>query len=195
MESFLQLSESEGNSLYINHSWAMGKFVTKDEDGNDVPLDFEHLLIHPDFRTGYGKFDDGHYKYVWDQQVGVRPDNYKELVAQEYKRAFSARVYIKDKGVYLWQRHSFFEGQAFDEAVSACWKDKVEGKVPCFKYVGSEKISFSGGASGFKAKLEYVKWVDKPADFDEPSDMGSSEARTVTLGEGGSGELDEELPF
>ena len=94
----------------------------------------------------------------------------------------------------MWQRHSFFEGQAFDEAVSACWKDKVEGKVPCFKYVGSERVSLKRGASGFKAKLEYVKWVDKPADFDEPSDMGSSEVRTVTLGEGGSGDF-EDIPF
>ena len=193
MKSFLQLSEGEGNSLYIKHSFAMGKFVTNSGEG-DEPLQFEHLLIHPDFETGYGKYD-GQYQYVWDQQVGVRPDNYKQLVEQGYKRAFSARVYIKDKGVYLWQRFSFLEGQAFDEAMGSCWKDKVEGKVPCFKYVGSEKVSFSGGASGFKAKLEYVKWVDKPADFDEPSDMGSSEVRKVTLGEGGSGELEEDIPF
>ena len=135
MESFLQLNESEGNSLYIKHSFAMGKFVTNNGEG-DEPLQFEHLLIHPDF----------------------------------------------------------LEGQAFDEAMGSCWKDKVEGKVPCFKYLGSEKVSFSGGASGFKAKLEYVKWVDKPADFDEPSDMGSSEARAVKLGEGGSGEF-EDIPF
>ena len=63
------------------------------------------------------------------------------------------------------------EGQTFDEAMSAAWKHKAEGKVPCFKYAGSEKITFSGGASGFKGKLEYVKWVDKPADFDEPEEM------------------------
>ena len=43
--------------------------------------------------------------------------------------------------------------------------------MPCFKYAGSEKVTFSKGASGFKGKLEYVKWVDKPAQFDEPEEM------------------------
>jgi hypothetical protein len=54
--------------------------------------------------------------------------------------------------------------------MSAAWKDKVDGKVPCFKYEGSEKISLSGGAKGYVAKLSYVKWVDMPEDFNNPAE-------------------------
>tara|TARA_R100000773_G_scaffold8376_1_gene8099 strand:+ start:162 stop:713 length:552 start_codon:yes stop_codon:yes gene_type:complete len=167
--SFLELDDKEGLGMYIKHDFRLGKFVINNAEGVE-PLDFEYMLIDTDFQTGYGKYD-GQYQFVWDQQVGVKPDNAKELVAQDYKRAFSARIYIKDKGVYLWQRFGLLEGQTFDEAMSAAWQHKVEGKVPCFKYAGSEKITFSGGASGFKGKLEYVRWVDKPTDFDEPAEM------------------------
>jgi len=167
--SFLELDDKEGLPMFIKHDFALGKFVLTSAEGVE-PLDFEYMLIDTDFQTGYGKYD-GQYQFIWDQQVGVKPDNAKELVAQDYKRAFSARIYIKDKGVYLWQRFGLLEGQTFDEAMSAAWQHKVEGKVPCFKYAGSEKITFSGGASGFKGKLEYVRWVDKPTDFDEPAEM------------------------
>jgi len=167
--SFLELDDKEGLGMYIKHDFRLGKFVINNAEGVE-PLDFEYMLIDTDFQTGYGKYD-GQYQFIWDQQVGVKPDNAKELVAQDYKRAFSARIYIKDKGVYLWQRFGLLEGQTFDEAMSAAWQHKVDGKVPCFKYAGSEKITFSGGASGFKGKLEYVRWVDKPTDFDEPAEM------------------------
>ena len=167
--SFLELDDKEGLGMYIKHDFRLGKFVINNAEGVE-PLDFEYMLIDTDFQTGYGKYD-GQYQFIWDQQVGIKPDNAKELVAQDYKRAFSARIYIKDKGVYLWQRFGLLEGQTFDEAMSSAWKDKVEGKVPCFKYTGSEKISFSNGSSGFKGKLDYVQWVDKPADFDEPAEM------------------------
>jgi hypothetical protein len=167
--SFLELDDKEGLGMYIKHDFRLGKFVINNAEGVE-PLDFEYMLIDTDFQTGYGKYD-GQYQFVWDQQVGVKPENAKDLVAQDYKRAFSAKVFIKDKGVYLWQRFGLLEGQTFDEAMSAAWKHKEEGKVPCFKYAGSEKITFSGGASGFKGKLEYVKWVEKPADFDEPEEM------------------------
>ena len=167
--SFLELDDKEGLGMYIKHDFRLGKFVINNAEGVE-PLDFEYMLIDTDFQTGYGKYD-GQYQFIWDQQVGVKPDNAKELVAQDYKRAFSARIYIKDKGVYLWQRFGLLEGQTFDEAMSVAWQYKVEGKVPCFKYGGSEKITFSGGASGFKGKLEYVRWGDKPTDFDEPAEM------------------------
>ena len=167
--SFLELDDKEGLGMYIKHDFRLGKFVINNAEGVE-PLDFEYMLIDTDFQTGYGKYD-GQYQFIWDQQVGVKPDNAKELVAQDYKRAFSARIYIKDKGVYLWQRFGLLEGQTFDEAMSAAWQHKVEGKVPCFKYAGSEKVTFSKGASGFKGKLEYVRWVDKPTDFDEPAEM------------------------
>ena len=167
--SFLELDDKEGLPMFIKHDFALGKFVLTSAEGVE-PLDFEYMLIDTDFQTGYGKYD-GQYQFIWDQQVGVKPDNAKELVAQDYKRAFSARIYIKDKGVYLWQRFGLLEGQTFDEAMSAAWQHKVEGKVPCFKYAGSEKVTFSKGASGFKGKLEYVRWVDKPTDFDEPAEM------------------------
>ena len=167
--SFLELDDKEGLPMFIKHDFALGKFVLTSAEGVE-PLDFEYMLIDADFQTGYGKFD-GQYQFVWDQQVGVKPDNAKDLLADGYKRAFNARIYIKGKGVYLWQRFSLLEGQTFDEAMSAAWKHKEEGKVPCFKYAGSEKVTFSKGASGFKGKLEYVKWVDKPAEFDEPEEM------------------------
>ena len=167
--SFLELDDKEGLGMYIKHDFRLGKFVINNAEGVE-PLDFEYMLIDTDFQTGYGKYD-GQYQFVWDQQVGVKPDNAKALLADGYKRAFNARIYIKDKGVYLWQRFSLLEGQTFDEAMSAAWQHKVEGKVPCFKYAGSEKVTFSKGASGFKGKLEYVRWVDKPTDFDEPAEM------------------------
>jgi hypothetical protein len=168
--SFLELDDKEGLGMYLRHDFRLGKFVVNNAEGVE-PLDFEYMLIDTDFQTGYGQYRNGAYDFVWDQQVGVKPDNAKELVADGYKRAFGARIYIKDKGVYLWQRFTLLEGQTFDEAMSSAWKDKVEGKVPCFKYTGSEKISFSNGSSGFKGKLDYVQWVDKPADFDEPVEM------------------------
>jgi hypothetical protein len=101
---------------------------------------------------------------------GVPNGNKAELIADGYNRAFGARVYLKEKGVFVWQRFSKLECQSFDDAMSAAWKDKVDGKVPCFKYEGSEKISLSGGAKGYVAKLTYVKWVDMPEDFNNPTE-------------------------
>ena len=122
--SFLELDDKEGLGMYIKHDFRLGKFVVNNAEGVE-PLDFEYMLIDTDFQTGYGKYD-GQYQFIWDQQVGIKPDNAKELVAQDYKRAFSARIYIKDKGVYLWQRFGLLEGQTFDEAMSSAWKDKVD---------------------------------------------------------------------
>jgi hypothetical protein len=161
--SFLQLNENDASGMYIKHSFQLGKFVV-----NDEPLDVEYMLIHPDFQTGFGRFS-GQYEWVWDDKQGVPNDNKSELIADGYSRAFGARVYLKDKGVYLWQRFSKLECQSFDDAMSAAWRDKVDGKVPCFKYEGSEKISLASGAKGYVAKLSYVKWVDMPEDFNNPS--------------------------
>ena len=159
--SFLQLNENDSASMYIKHSFQLGKFVVSDE-----PLEVDYMLIHPDFKTGWGQYKDGQFLWEWDKTQGVARSDKAELIADGYNRAFGARVYIKGKGVYVWQRFSKLEGQSFDDAISAAWKDKEEGKVPCFKYEGSEKISLSGGAKGYVAKLSYVKWVDTPADFD-----------------------------
>jgi len=158
--SFLQLNENDSASMYIKHSFQLGKFVV-----NDEPLDVDYMLIHPDFKTGFGKYE-GQFQWQWDEKQGVARSDKAELIADGYNRAFAARVYIKGRGVYLWQRFSKLEGQSFDDAISAAWKDKEDGKVPCFKYEGSEKVSLGNGAKGYVAKLSYVKWVDKPADFD-----------------------------
>lgn len=163
--SFLQLNENDASSMYIKHSFQLGKFVV-----NDEPLDVDYMLIHPDFQTGWGQYKDGQFMWEWDEQQGVARADKAELIADGYNRAFGARVYIKDKGVYLWQRFSKLEGQSFDEAITAAWKDKVDGKVPCFKYEGSEKISLAAGAKGYVAKLSYVKWVDMPEDFNNPAE-------------------------
>ena len=83
--SFLELDDKEGLGMYIKHDFRLGKFVINNAEGVE-PLDFEYMLIDTDFQTGYGKYD-GQYQFVWDQQVGVKPDNAKDLVAQDYKRA------------------------------------------------------------------------------------------------------------
>jgi hypothetical protein len=162
--SFLQLNESDGASMYIKHSFQIGKFVS-----NDEPLDIDYMLIHPDFKTGWGKYD-GQFEWRWDTQQGVPDDNKADLIKDGFNRAFGARVYLKDQGVFVWQRFSKLECQSFDIAMSSAWKDKVDGKVPCFKYEGSEKISLAGGAKGYVAQLSYVKWVDMPEDFENPTE-------------------------
>ena len=175
--SFLQLNENDGASMYMKHSFQLGKFVS-----NDEPLDVDFMLIHPDFQTGWGKYD-GQFEWQWDDKQGVPNGNKAELIADGYNRAFGARVYLKEKGVFVWQRFSKLECQSFDDAMSAAWKDKVDGKVPCFKYEGSEKISLSGGAKGYVAKLTYVKWGDMPDAFNNPSE-GNNDEPEDTLEDG-----------
>ena len=45
--SFLQLNENDSASMYIKHSFQLGKFLV-----NDEPVDVDYMLIHPDFKTG-----------------------------------------------------------------------------------------------------------------------------------------------
>ena len=104
--SFLQLSENEGSSMYI-------QFVFKDGEGksNDEIIEAKYFMIHPDFKTGFSKYENGVYKNMWDQKVGVRPDNYKELLADGYARSFWCRVLIKDKGVLFGQGRVFLKAK------------------------------------------------------------------------------------
>ena len=78
--SFLQLNENDGASMYMKHSFQLGKFVS-----NDEPLDVDYMLIHPDFQTGWGKYD-GQFEWQWDNKQGVPNDNKAELIADGYNR-------------------------------------------------------------------------------------------------------------
>jgi hypothetical protein len=148
--SFLQLNENEGSSMYI-------QFVFKDGvwKSNDEIIEAKYFMIHPDFKTGFSKYENGVYKNMWDEKVGVRPDNYKELLADGYARSFWCRVLIKDKGVFA-------------------WSDKVDGKAPVFEYIGNESVVVRNG-KGFQAKLKYLEWKDIPEDFDEQLGDDSSD--------------------
>lgn len=167
--SFLQLNENEGSSMYVQFLFKDGVWKS-----NDEIIEAKYFMIHPDFKTGFTKYENGVYKNMWDEKVGVRPDNYKELMADGFQRSFWCRVLIKDKGVFVWSRNSTFEGKAFDEAISSAWSDKVDGKAPVFEYMGNESIALSYG-KGFQAKLKYLEWKDIPEDFDEQLGDDSSD--------------------
>lgn len=162
--SVLNLVEDSSNNMYIKHSWALGRFV----DGNDEPLDFEHFAIDLDFKTGFTKWEDMQKDVVWDSKPGIKPDNWKDLEANGYKRSFWCRVYLKDHGVFIWERNGRPELEVFDQMITDAWatKDANPGKVPVFKYVGSEKIKYKV-ASGYQARVEFSGWTERPAEFDQ----------------------------
>lgn len=180
--SILNLVEDNTSNMYLKHSWALGRFVST----SDEPYDFKHFVIDLDFRTGFTKWVDQQKFVVWDKEPGIKPDNWRELVKDDYKRSFWCRVFVKDIGILIWERNGRPELEVFDQMITDAWKTKDEnpGKVPVFEYKGAEKVKY-GMASGYKANIEFVKWTDKPAEFDElPSAPVAEDA-----------DLDDGIPF
>ena len=63
-------------------------------------------------------------------------------------------------------------------------RGKIRSMVKCHvSNMSSEKISLSGGAKGYVAKLTYVKWVDMPDAFNNPSE-GNNDEPEDTLEDG-----------
>jgi hypothetical protein len=170
--SFLQLTENDNSQMYIKHGWHTGYFMV----GDDM-IEVTHFMLDTNFKTGYGKFEDGQYYYRWDEQQGAGNPDKDKLLADGYKRAFEAPMYIKGKGNYVWQRFSQNEAQAFDDAMSKAWQSKpaTGDQVPVFEYTGSKKVQ-AGQSKGFVPLIEFVKWQERPEDFVNMSlDTGGQE--------------------
>lgn len=184
--SFLQLKENDNSKMYIKHGWHTGYFMV----GDDM-IEVTHFMLDPDFKTGYGKFEDGEYFYQWDEKQGAGNPNKEKLLSEGYKRAFEVAMYVKGKGNYVWQRFSQNEAQAFDDAMSKAWQTKPAGndQVPVFQYTGSKKVQ-AGQSKGFVPLIEFVQWQPRPEDFvNIYSDTGSQEETKS------DDQLEEGIPF
>jgi len=163
----LGLNSGASDSLYIKHSSKDKTWVTADGE-----IQLVHLLIDPStIQTGWGMYD-GLYNFTWDEKPGVKgvqpgPDK---------KRALSVSMYIPDVGTRLWQRFTWGEGEGFNNMCSTFWNDigKNPGKVPHLQYTGSKVQEFKVGSSSIP-EFTFVKWADKPADFNAVPPKAPSE--------------------
>jgi hypothetical protein len=162
----LGLNGGGSDSLYIKHSSKDKTWQTQDGEINLV-----HLLVDPaSIQTGWGMYD-GLYNFTWDKKPGVKGVQ----PGPDYKRAFSVSLYIPDVGTRLWQRFTWGEGEGFNNMCSTFWNDiqKNPGKVPHLQYTGSKTQEFKVGSSSIP-EFSFVKWTDKPADFNAvPVDQGA----------------------
>ena len=108
----------ENLSMYLNHSAMLGKFVVDKE-----PIEVEYLVVHPEITTGYIKWTLNKEKFTqWDAKSGVRPENYRDLIADDYQRAFQARVCVDNKDVYIWETSAKTSLEVFDDMITQAYK-------------------------------------------------------------------------
>lgn len=193
--SFLQLDE--GTGMYIKHDWNLGEWLVDKQ-----PIGAKDVLLDPKFKTGYGKWtvQDGNNQFDFkeDQVVGVKRDDWRSLIQDDYKRAFETMMYVKGQGVYIWRSESKMQGKTFDEAMTAAW-DAANGnpppnQVPYFTVEQSERIQ-AGAANGFVGKLKFVKWVDRPQDFDSPEFNSAESVNELDQNKQADDRREEDIPF
>ena len=82
--------------------------------------------------------------------------------------------------------------------MTAAW-DAANGnpppnQVPYFTVEQSERIQ-AGAANGFVGKLKFVKWVDRPQDFDSPEFNSAESVNELDQNKQADDRREEDIPF
>ena len=191
--SLLGLDTSGDGGMYIRwmasaNAWKAG--------GEEVTLKYFVLDYHS-VKTGWGWLQEGLAPgWSWDEKVGVkskRPGDTEEE-QQEWKRGFSVMLFEKELGVREWATTATGAIMGFDLLYSAVATEAPnhEGLLPVIEYTKSEPLKVGKGNTRVP-EFVVVKWVEKPADFQEVDIEIVNEPSDTTLVEATISE--DKIPF
>mgnify|MGYP003677192234 FL=1 len=137
---------------------------------NDGEPKMDAFLLDPNsLKVGWGKITRGvSPEYKWRETVTIPEAAPGETGTDGWNIAMSIELYLKDEGMFTWTTTAKGPIQGihviYSEVVTNALREpSTEGKIPVLKYTGSEETSWKSRIPQF----EIVKWVDRPADWNE----------------------------
>tara|TARA_R110000822_G_scaffold104947_2_gene232167 strand:- start:764 stop:1309 length:546 start_codon:yes stop_codon:yes gene_type:complete len=121
------------------------------------------LFDHNSMKSGWGKLGKGiSPEYVWDEKLGVKtpiPGS-----DEEWKRALSVELYLPEEGMHTMATVGWGAKQGLNTIFQKIMSEASNNKdlIPCLKYTDA-----LAGERTSVPQFEILKWVTKPADWDE----------------------------
>lgn len=113
-------------------------------------------------KTGWSLFSIGGTEWKWNDTVS----RMAQRPGEEWKKGISVPIAITKDTKGVWVQSGAGTFMAFSDLAKQL-RDRDGAKLPMVKMSGVNDVEFNGGGSTCCAKLDVMKWVDRPECLDE----------------------------